>query len=90
MGVFDRTHLSDQNPSAPRRGPSSGLHSNAPMESTSFCSSRPQGGPLAAPPRLTRKPRYFTFLSPKKIFALFNPDCALQSGFDKAGIKSGF
>jgi hypothetical protein len=47
MGLFERTHLSDQSPSAPCRGPSRGLHDTDPMESQSFAPRRPQGGPLA-------------------------------------------
>jgi hypothetical protein len=47
MGVFEREHLSDKIPSTPCRGPSRGLLLNAPMASTSFGSTRPQGGLLA-------------------------------------------
>jgi hypothetical protein len=48
MKLFERTHLPDQNSSAMRRGPNRALHGNGPMESTSFLSSRSQGGPLVA------------------------------------------
>jgi len=57
MGLFERTHLSDQNPSALCRGPSRGLLGSGLMESTFFSSSRParktagkqQGGSLVHP-----------------------------------------
>ena len=46
--LFERTHLSDQNPQALYSGPSRGLRCNSIMESTSFYSSRPKRGSLAA------------------------------------------
>jgi len=55
IGLFERTHLPDQNSSSLRCGPSRGLHENGIMVSIAFSSSRPagktagkqQGGPLA-------------------------------------------
>jgi len=47
MGLFERTHLPDQNDSGLFRGPIRGLQCDALMESTPFISSKPQRGPLA-------------------------------------------
>ena len=41
MGLFERTHLSDQFSSVLYRGPSRGLRCTGPVESTTFSSSRP-------------------------------------------------
>jgi len=47
MGLFERTHLPDQNSSVLCRGPSRGLHGDGFMVSITFLSGRLQGGPLA-------------------------------------------
>jgi hypothetical protein len=47
MGLFKRTHLSHQDSSGFCCGPSRGLRCNGAMESISFRSGRPQGGPLS-------------------------------------------
>jgi hypothetical protein len=47
MGLFERSHLPDQNYFGLHRGPSRGLLCNGIMVSNSSCSSRLQGGPLA-------------------------------------------
>jgi hypothetical protein len=46
MGLFERTHLPDQSPSALCCGPIRGLHCNSLIVSTIFRSSRSQRGPL--------------------------------------------
>ena len=46
MGLFESTHLPDQNPSALYCGPSRGLHLRSLMVSIAICSGRPQRGPL--------------------------------------------